>query len=69
MPDGSRQTLTVPAHRELDTGTCRAILRQASRYVPYEELAKFLPIWIAPRRRCELTIGRVLLAADETARI
>lgn len=41
MPDGSRQTLTVPVHRELDTGTCRATVRQTSRYVPYEELAKF----------------------------
>jgi predicted RNA binding protein YcfA (HicA-like mRNA interferase family) len=41
MPDDSHQTLTVPMHRELDTGTCRAILRQASRYVPYVELAKF----------------------------
>jgi predicted RNA binding protein YcfA (HicA-like mRNA interferase family) len=35
---GERQTLTVPLHRELDTGTCRAILRQASRYVPVEDL-------------------------------
>jgi len=35
---GERQTLTIPYHRELDTGTLRAILRQASRYVPAEEL-------------------------------
>jgi len=33
-----KQTLTVPAHEELDTGTLRAILRQASRYVPGQEL-------------------------------
>ena len=26
LPDGTIETLTVPAHRELDTGTCRAIL-------------------------------------------
>ena len=32
------QSLTVPAHPELDTGTCRTILRQASRYVPEEVL-------------------------------
>jgi len=37
-PDGSRQTLVVPAHRELDTGTLRAIVRQASRYVSIEQL-------------------------------
>ncbi|OGI47573.1 MAG: hypothetical protein A2151_04430 [Candidatus Muproteobacteria bacterium RBG_16_65_34] len=35
---GERQVLTVPNHPELDTGTCRAILRQASRYVPVSEL-------------------------------
>ena len=37
LPDGTNQTLTVPAHSELDTGTCRAIVRQASRFVPEEE--------------------------------
>lgn len=37
-PDGATQSLTVPAHPELDTGTCRAILRQASRFVPEEDL-------------------------------
>jgi predicted RNA binding protein YcfA (HicA-like mRNA interferase family) len=35
---GSVQTLTVPRHRELDTGTLQAIFRQASRYVPEEDL-------------------------------
>ncbi|MBN1658948.1 MAG: type II toxin-antitoxin system HicA family toxin [Anaerolineae bacterium] len=35
---GQKQTLTVPQHRELDTGTLRAILRQAGRYVAEEEL-------------------------------
>jgi len=38
---GDRQTLTIPDHRELDSGTCRAILRQASRYVPANELEPF----------------------------
>jgi predicted RNA binding protein YcfA (HicA-like mRNA interferase family) len=32
------QTLTIPAHAELDTGTLRAILRQASRYLPESDL-------------------------------
>ena len=38
---GVKETLSVPAHRELDTGICRAILRQASRYVSESELAPF----------------------------
>ena len=33
-----RQMLTIPHHRELDTGTLRAIFRQASQYIPDEEL-------------------------------
>ena len=35
---GHRQTITVPRHKELDTGTLRAILRQASRFVPEQDL-------------------------------
>lgn len=35
---GTSEILTVPAHKELDTGTLRAILRQASRFVPEAEL-------------------------------
>ena len=37
-PEGARQTPTVPDHRELDPGTLKAIFRQASRYVPADEL-------------------------------
>ena len=37
-PDGVKQTLIIPQHRELDTGTSRAIFRQASRYILAEEL-------------------------------
>jgi predicted RNA binding protein YcfA (HicA-like mRNA interferase family) len=33
-----KETLTIPNHDELDTGTCRAIFRQASRYIPEIEL-------------------------------
>ena len=40
-PRGEKETLTVPNHPELDTGTCRAILRQASRFVPTSELTPF----------------------------
>ena len=35
------QTLTVPAHQELDTGTCRAILRQAGRFISEAELRPY----------------------------
>ena len=38
LADGTTETLTVPAHHELDTGTCRAILRQAGRFIPEEDL-------------------------------
>ena len=37
-PAGEKQTLTVPDHPDLDTGTCQAIMRQASRYVVESEL-------------------------------
>ncbi len=35
---GEKQTLTIPNHPQLDTGTCKAIFRQASRYIPADEL-------------------------------
>jgi predicted RNA binding protein YcfA (HicA-like mRNA interferase family) len=38
LADGTGQTLTVPVHDELDTGTCRAILRQASRFITEQDL-------------------------------
>lgn len=38
LPDGASQSLTVPDHDELDPGTCRSILRQASRFVPEADL-------------------------------
>lgn len=34
----TRQTLTIPIHHELDTGTLHAIYRQALRYIPEEQL-------------------------------
>ncbi len=33
-----RETLTIPNHRKLDTGTCYAIFKQASQYIPESEL-------------------------------
>ncbi|WNZ47792.1 type II toxin-antitoxin system HicA family toxin [Leptolyngbya boryana CZ1] len=38
------ETLIVPNHKQLDTGTCRAILRQASQYIPEEELFSYFYI-------------------------
>ena len=37
-PDGEKQTLVVPLHDELDRGTLHAIFRQASRYIPQNDL-------------------------------
>lgn len=34
----TKQTLTVPNHNELDKGTLKAIFRQASKYIPENEL-------------------------------
>lgn len=38
---GDKQTLTIPNHSELDTGTCRTIYRQAIRYIPDHDLRPF----------------------------
>ena len=37
-PSGQRQTLTIPNHSELDTGTLRAIIRQAKQYISMDDL-------------------------------
>jgi len=38
LKDGTKQTLTIPLHKELDKGTTKAIFRQALRYIPEEKL-------------------------------
>ena len=38
LEKGVKQTLTVPDHPEIDTGTLWAILRHAAAYVPEAEL-------------------------------
>jgi len=38
LSDKTKQILTIPLHDELDRGTLRAIFRQASHYIPEEEL-------------------------------
>ena len=41
LQDGSRQSLTVPLHDELDSGTVHAIYRQAVRFIPEPELRQY----------------------------
>ena len=38
LSNGTKQTLTIPQHKELDKGTLRAVFRQALRYIPEEQL-------------------------------
>lgn len=40
-PSGDKQVLTVPKHDELDPGTLRAIIRQASRFVSGNDLRPY----------------------------
>ncbi|MFH1236402.1 MAG: type II toxin-antitoxin system HicA family toxin [Parcubacteria group bacterium] len=39
--DGTRETLTVPNHKELDRGTVVSLYRQAARYIPESELKRY----------------------------
>ncbi len=36
--DDHKQSLTIPLHKEMDKGTLKAIVRQASRFIPLEDL-------------------------------
>ena len=36
--DGTAETLTIPAHREIKLGTLHAIFAQAARYIPEADL-------------------------------
>ena len=38
---GSKQSLTIPCHKELSKGTIKAIFRQALRYIPEDDLREF----------------------------
>lgn len=37
----TKETLTIPNHKQLDTGTCYAIYKQASKYIPKSELEPY----------------------------
>jgi predicted RNA binding protein YcfA (HicA-like mRNA interferase family) len=36
-----KETLTISNHKQLDTGTCQAIFKQACRYIPESELFSY----------------------------
>jgi predicted RNA binding protein YcfA (HicA-like mRNA interferase family) len=38
---GNKQTITIPKHKSLDTGTCYAIYRQASEYILESDLRPY----------------------------
>jgi predicted RNA binding protein YcfA (HicA-like mRNA interferase family) len=38
LEGGQTQSLTIPNHDEIDRGTLHAIFRQASRFIPEDEL-------------------------------
>ena len=40
LPDGTSQTLTVPAHAAVKLGTLNAIFAQAARFIPERELRR-----------------------------
>ena len=39
--EDGKETLTIPNHKQLSKGTCRAIVKQASRYIPQSELHQY----------------------------
>ena len=40
-PDGAKQTIHIPLHREIRRGTLHAIFRQACEYVTEDELRPY----------------------------
>jgi len=44
LPEGTKQILTIPLHKELDRGTLRAIFRQALIYILEEEIKPYFYI-------------------------
>ena len=41
LAPGTRQTITIPLHKELAAGTVMAIYRQALKYIPEADLAPY----------------------------
>lgn len=40
-PDGNKQTLTIPNHKEIDRGTLRGVFRQASKFISEADLFSY----------------------------
>ena len=38
LPNSTKQTLTIPNHKELDRGTLSAVYRQALRYISKQDI-------------------------------
>ena len=38
--NNKKESLTIPLHQEIDKGTLKAIIRQASRFVPEEKITE-----------------------------
>jgi predicted RNA binding protein YcfA (HicA-like mRNA interferase family) len=36
-----KESLTIPNHQQLDTGTCQAIFKQVCQYIPESELLEY----------------------------
>ena len=41
LASGHKQILTIPAHKEIDKGLLRAILKQSSEFISTQELDKY----------------------------
>jgi len=41
LGDGTKQSLTIPKHKELDRGTLKAIYNQVLKFIPEEQLRLF----------------------------
>lgn len=39
--EGTRQTLIIPQHKEIDKGTLKSIFRQSSKYIDESELKQY----------------------------
>lgn len=39
--NGKKEALTIPLHQEIDKGTLKAIIRQASKYIPEEKINQY----------------------------
>lgn len=41
MGAAGQQSLTIPNHKEMDRGTLKSILRQASKFIPEDQLIPY----------------------------